>query len=415
MFQFPNNWWNAVPSMFRIPIMVFAAVCTLIVVFRPMCNQSTPTTPKENHIEININNTGNTQRNVTSAIDSDAVVKFKREAVWSIEDTISTQAIRKMADDQKANWVNSTLEHFISSPSIDIEEAARKILIQLHDESKEGKIAPDVMLHGGNGTDRGQRYGPMLWTYRESFSYDSLSNSVKYVVEFAVPKSIEDYIPAEMRNSVKAQAKQVIPSFSPVSAGGSITINTNNVIILMKADTVFKNRMKDLLERYMDQLRLFDDETFNNFAELTDTSIIISNYRSAEYVPNGLIRMILSIVAEAVQVNVSNIGPLRIVVMGYADQTGVGRLEYNRGGCWDNGGAPVALGNATCTQMRPFIESNLELSYARAYNGATIIDQDIRRKSEIDISYLGKGVDNVNTTEESKWKARRIEITVQKR
>lgn len=253
---------------------------------------------------------------------------------------------------------------------------------------------------------------------------DCVAGTYNYIVSFWIPKNPLLVFPEDLRGLIETRIDAIVREKLGIlgaERGGTAELNTHDVLARLFRDRMLQKEFTNAITRipyYETLLGLVDRSTRDFLERIRGSMPTVFPFRSGEYRLSGEMLYTLDAIVKTFLRTRDVTREYKIITRGYADSDPIkGYIRYD-------GDAEVRL---EIGQIVPLsvsrradhydkLSSNLELSVARGYSGARLIDETIRGKIKnreelrsIGIYYSGGGAIPGPATDSH----RRIDVIIQ--
>lgn len=250
--------------------------------------------------------------------------------------------------------------------------------------------------------------------YQEGATYQCNSCEYAYSIELLSPKDKQYQIPEDIRTTVYKYLEKEggIPRIN-LDHQNQMTIDLSNIFVNLINNAQFNKEMLPLIEKHKNVFNFLDDESALFLEKIKNKETVIHFPRGSYYI-NSLSRIIINNIYQRLEelIYQKPDQKIEVICVGYTDASKIlAPISYN--GMAQSGNEPIRMDEAGLPFIQPEIKNNLELSFARAYEGASYfnerINKELRQKGKVSVFYQGKGV---AYQAQNPWQKRRIEFII---
>ena len=250
----------------------------------------------------------------------------------------------------------------------------------------------------------------------DSLEYNCKTKKYSYTMGVAIPRFTNSYLPRLRGITFKHIEKLELLNHS-LNAVLDQKYDFGKVMSRLLEHTEFEKKFCIELKGNSSYYSLFEDLGSNNYSscqlsfELGDYSLHPAGIATLEYFGDLYAREITRNPKKT----------YTITCFGYTNSLPVGKIPYNGNGRWDIPGYKLGYGEESISDGNPIPDTirhnhgNLQLSYARSYNGIKYlanymkdVHRDAIKDTNIEFNYVGMGIDQSMAHNENN--AKRIEI-----
>lgn len=210
---------------------------------------------------------------------------------------------------------------------------------------------------------------------------------IKVGLDLITPKKVSLIIPLELKDFLYASIAEC-EEFKKSSLDINSPVDIVSILDCLMNNPSFQVGLSRLLDKYRSYTRIvnlgiYDAEFF---------------FQKGEYILPGIYKTIIDAIIEKYVIQISqSAGGKKYIILcrGYADTSGIGRngIVYgNRGGYAASGTRLLQTDNSN--PIGPFIKDNLQLSYARAFEGILYVKESFSLplgEDEYNVSFMYAG------------------------
>jgi hypothetical protein len=223
--------------------------------------------------------------------------------------------------------------------------------------------------------------------------YDYRHGEYKYSVELGVLK-----LPRLMPQ-IEADLTRFLGRVEPLQDDGTVVFDISAILAELKKDPQFLSRLKSYKDdsKFQASMRYKDDDTQGFIRATQGLQVLIHSYDRGQYTINSLIGSIIQgSVAPTILRELGRHRNLTVVCEGATDSLSVGgALPYRGNGRSGVKSVEIPLGAAEGRPLGSSLRDNLELSFARGYEGARALSQilgPVLKSDRVQLAYTGVGV-----------------------
>lgn len=222
--------------------------------------------------------------------------------------------------------------------------------------------------------------------------YDHKRSQYRYTVDLGIRK-----LP-ELMPQLDEQLRRFLDQMAPERDGNEIIFDLNRIVGRLEEDSRFREELERLLrdESFKSSARYKDDDTQRFIDAARGSQVQIQGYEPGQYSVNSLIRSIIQrSVAAKIDATLEDYKNVIVVCEGATDALMIsGSLQYSGKARVAAVGKRIQPGTQEGVQLSG-IRNNIDLSFARGYEGARALAQILGpkwRSGRIQMLYTGMGI-----------------------
>lgn len=243
-----------------------------------------------------------------------------------------------------------------------------------------------------NGNDRSILAQDIVFIRAQEI-YRYQHHEYKYAVDLGVLK-----LPRLMPQ-IEADLTRFLGRIEPLQSDGVVVFDIAAILAELKKDPEFLARLRSYKDdrRFQASIRYKDDDTQSFIGATQGLQVLIHGYDRGQYTINSLIGSIIQgTVAPTILRELGRRKSLTVLCEGATDSLSIsGTLPYRGDGRAGAKGEELPLGASRGRVLSTGLRDNLDLSFARGYEGARALQQilgPVLQSGRVQLVYTGAGV-----------------------